>query len=199
MDGVAQNPARFPVKEELPKVVSEANLLYWAYPLHSMVYDFMEREKETTLKGAVPPFPLARRRLSFVQSGVAVAIEGTKLKMTYLVEEEIQGNFIKYLVNSSAKPLMDPSELGYDIACFLCFCQHVQYIKTGGLAYISDYQGAGDLLTDPQIMTSRQLAQSNEMLFGDGNVVEAFEQFPHQHVCKDWCQWFGLKPLVLKV
>ncbi|KAJ7588447.1 hypothetical protein C8J56DRAFT_1080475 [Mycena floridula] len=49
---------------------------------------------------------------------------------------------------------MHHGDEGYDIAAFLCFCQHVQYLKTDGLAYLSDYQGAGDLLTDPQIMTS---------------------------------------------
>ncbi|KAJ7598200.1 hypothetical protein C8J56DRAFT_1038979 [Mycena floridula] len=49
---------------------------------------------------------------------------------------------------------MHPGDQVYNIAAFLCFSQHVQYLKTGGLAYISDYQGASDLLTDPQIMTS---------------------------------------------
>ncbi|KAJ7592286.1 hypothetical protein C8J56DRAFT_723213, partial [Mycena floridula] len=58
-----------------------------------------------------------------------------------LIEEEIQGEFMKYVLNSRAVPIMCPRDQGYDIAAFLCFCQHVQYLKTSGLAYISDYQG----------------------------------------------------------
>ncbi|CAK5283906.1 unnamed protein product, partial [Mycena citricolor] len=40
------------------------------------------------------------------------------------------------------------------MADILCFTQHVQYEKSGGLVFISDYQGSKLLLSDPQIMTS---------------------------------------------
>ncbi|KAJ7596233.1 hypothetical protein C8J56DRAFT_721713, partial [Mycena floridula] len=78
-----------------------------------------------------------------------------------------------------------------DIAAFLCFCQHVQYLKTDGLAYPSDYQGQITYFERIQ----HQLSQDNALLFGDGNVVEAFDRFPAEHVCKEWCAWFGLKAL----
>ncbi|KAJ7580381.1 hypothetical protein C8J56DRAFT_795016 [Mycena floridula] len=47
---------------------------------------------------------------------------------SFLVEEEIQGKFMKYILNSCAVPIMRPRDQGYDIAAFLCFCQHVQYL-----------------------------------------------------------------------
>lgn len=41
----------------------------------------------------------------------------------------------------NCKPMLDPDELGYDIAEFLACTQHIQYVKTGSLAFILDYQG----------------------------------------------------------
>ncbi|KAJ7592345.1 hypothetical protein C8J56DRAFT_781229, partial [Mycena floridula] len=156
-------------------------------------YDFMDREVESH-NIPFPPFSVAKLRPRFVECGIALAMQSGTLGGS-LIEEEIQGEFMKYVLNSRAVPIMCPRDQGYDIAAFLCFCQHVQYLKTGGLAYISDYQGAGDLLTDLQIMTLRQLAQDKDLLFGDGNIVEAFEWFPVEHIYKEWCSWFSLKPL----
>jgi hypothetical protein len=79
-------------------------------------------------------------------------------------------SFIKYIHNADAVPLQDINEQGHKIGVFLCFVQHVQFVHTHGQAYISDFQGtfhnltlgltllksfpgAGDLLTDPQVMT----------------------------------------------
>ncbi|KAJ7589820.1 hypothetical protein C8J56DRAFT_859393 [Mycena floridula] len=121
-----------------------------------MTYDFMDREVESC-NIPFPPFSVAKLRPRFVECGVALAMQSGTLGGSFLVEEEIQGKFMKYVLNSHAVPIMRPRDQGYDIATFLCFCQHVQYLKTGGLAYISDYQGAGDLLTNLQIMTSNSL------------------------------------------
>jgi len=38
-------------------------------------------------------------------------------------------------------PSLDEDEYGYDLAVFLAFTQHLQYVQTEGLAFISDYQG----------------------------------------------------------
>jgi hypothetical protein len=59
----------------------------------------------------------------------------------YLVEELITDNFLKYIHNMDCNPMLDPYEVGYEIAEFLACTQHIQYAKTGGLAFISDYQG----------------------------------------------------------
>ncbi|KAJ7585298.1 hypothetical protein C8J56DRAFT_145300 [Mycena floridula] len=99
---------------------------------------------------------------------------------------------MKYIGNASAVPFKDLSDGDAEKALFLSFLQHVQYEKTRQLVYVSDYQGCGSLLTDPQIMTSADL---NDHLFGDGNVTAAFDLFKPQHVCNQWCFWHGLKAL----
>jgi hypothetical protein len=60
----------------------------------------------------------------------------------YLAEELIPSDqpFVKYIHNGDPTPLPEKDEPGYDLAQFLAFTQHIQYIKTGGLAYIADYQ-----------------------------------------------------------
>ncbi|KAJ7589577.1 hypothetical protein C8J56DRAFT_1025734 [Mycena floridula] len=113
-----------------------------------MTYDFMDREVESH-NIPFPLFSVAKLRSRFVECGVALAMQSGTLGGSFLVEEKIQGKFMKYVLNSRAVPIMRPGE-----------------------------QGAGDLLTDPQIMTLRQLAQDKDLLFGDGNIVEVFERFP---------------------
>jgi len=92
----------------------------------------------------------------------------------YLLKEKINGGstvFTKFIHNMDCGPTLDEDEVGYDIAQFLAFTQHVQYTQTGKLVFISDYQGKWQLstscflffltsftgsmtlLTDPQILT----------------------------------------------
>jgi len=58
-------------------------------------------------------------------------------------------DFVKYIHNGDAAPcdLLDPDV--ENIAQFLAFTQHVQYVKTGKQVYISDYQGISVLILDP--------------------------------------------------
>ncbi|KAG2144340.1 hypothetical protein DEU56DRAFT_754386 [Suillus clintonianus] len=57
-------------------------------------------------------------------------------------------------------PLIDYDEYGYDLAVFFSFTQHIQYTKTGKLAFISEYQdrsvgdGCYDILGDGNIETT---------------------------------------------
>jgi len=61
-------------------------------------------------------------------------------------------------------------------------------LKTHYQAYVSDFQGIEGLLTDPQIMMNPALGVD---LFGEGlNVEKAFCDFPDQHICNKYCQWF---------
>jgi hypothetical protein len=95
--------------------------------------------------------------------GLAMALSGqsqisadpfSDVKMAFVIEElipEAGTKFVKYIGNDSAHLRVKVGELGYDTAVFLAFCQHVQWLKTG--VFISDYQGVGKLLTDPQVMT----------------------------------------------
>ena len=89
-----------------------------------------------------------------------------------MAEELIPGPFVKYTNNTSPEPLPNLSPDEEYRAEFLCFAQHVQWEKTGQLAFISDFQGmiyllftrchsmvsysigGAELLTDPQVITS---------------------------------------------
>ncbi|KAG1825148.1 hypothetical protein EV424DRAFT_1287874, partial [Suillus variegatus] len=111
----------------------------------------------------------------------------------FLLEELIPGGqdaFVKFIHNTDCDPLLDPGEDGYNTALFLAFTQHVQYEKTGGLAYISDYQGVTELLTDPQILTHPSVSEGED-IFGDGNIEDVVSQFTKKHVCNYYCEWSG--------
>ncbi|KAJ7070249.1 hypothetical protein B0H15DRAFT_756137, partial [Mycena belliarum] len=127
----------------------EANLLFWGASIMSFTYsfidDFISKAKDE------PPFDIPRLR--FVHAGVAVAHEpvtgnnvanASSIRRTYLVEEFINTEaeqFVKYIHNGDAIPLLAKDDPFYDIADFLCFTQHVQYFKSGGLVFLSDFQG----------------------------------------------------------
>ncbi|KAF8218485.1 hypothetical protein L208DRAFT_1350969, partial [Tricholoma matsutake] len=71
------------------------------------------------------------------------------------------------------------------------FSQHVQYLKTRGLAFIGDFQGGICLLTDPQIIT----ASDTGLIFSDGNLSSTHATFPTEHVCNVFCKFFELPSL----
>ena len=121
--------------DELPLNIMEANLLYWATALMELTYGFIDR---AIGKSAADP-PVNIPRLRFVNAGLAVVVQ-TK-PFSYLLEEVIEGKFVKYVTNGSATPTFAPEEEEFELATFLCCTQHIQYMKTGQTAFISDYQG----------------------------------------------------------
>ncbi|THU77392.1 hypothetical protein K435DRAFT_812496 [Dendrothele bispora CBS 962.96] len=162
-------------------------------------------------------------RLRFVEAGVFAQLSSDPkhlkssaagAKRTYIIEEKIQvpphAEFTKYVHNGNPVPNVPPNDPEYNTALFLCAVQHLQYIKTHGLAYVSDFQGYAGLLTDAQIMTSPVLLQTlygeeidgdnaavnlgKETLFGDGNIDRCFVRFPEEHQCNLFCTWMDLAP-----
>ncbi|KAF8511050.1 hypothetical protein JB92DRAFT_407082 [Gautieria morchelliformis] len=119
-----------------------------------MVYCFVKRHVG---KAAVSQEGFAVPEVHFVNAGLAIIrnTEGKATKALLLEQliDAIQGLFRKFVHNGSAKHLPDCGSQDYNLACFLCFAQHVQWTKTGGLAFVSDFQGGDTLLSDPQIMT----------------------------------------------
>ncbi|KAJ7212725.1 hypothetical protein GGX14DRAFT_361618 [Mycena pura] len=188
------------------EILQEANVIYWASSILMFTYSFVDHVLELDGEtGSPPPIP----RLCFVDTGVALVHDqatgnttpsnSTSPRCVYLLEELIdvsdkEADFVKYIHNGDALPLLEPADPLYYNAEFLCFAQHVQYFKSGGLVFISDLQGSADLLTDPQIMTSPTISRGKNM-FGEGNVPKAFEAFPDQHQCNHYCTWFKLPPL----
>ncbi|KAF8075918.1 hypothetical protein FPV67DRAFT_1664236 [Lyophyllum atratum] len=74
-----------------------------------------------------------------------VAIEDARYeeRMAYLIEEliekENQGWFIKYLNNDSPKPRVFKDKEKNIRARFLAFAQHVEFEKTQGTVFVSDF------------------------------------------------------------
>ncbi|KAG1822234.1 hypothetical protein DFJ58DRAFT_618251, partial [Suillus subalutaceus] len=133
---------RFAPKDESAKLFREANVLYWAKALLGLVYDVID----CAVAGASEPVPFDIPRVRFVKAGLALSYyqDSCITRACFLLEEVINGrddDFVKYIHNMDPNPLLDPDEPGYDFALFLAFTQHVQYVKTGGLVFISDYQG----------------------------------------------------------
>ena len=58
----------------------------------------------------------------------------------------VKETFVKYIHNGTCRPLLHLDDPEYNIAEFLAFTQHVQYNRTGGMAYISDYQGKSNII-----------------------------------------------------
>lgn len=143
---------RYTGLDDKTRVCREGTLHFTADALMDFAYAFIARENK--VKGP-PPFEIPEIR--FVEAGVilvhgALGTSGpstagpSTIRHAYLVEELIEEDhldnfFIKYLHNASAKPVLQPNHPRWELSQFLCFVQHVQYEKTNGLVYISDFQG----------------------------------------------------------
>ncbi len=84
----------------------------------------------------------------FVASALAidtVSDSDKKRPTSWLLEKRIdaatQGLWRKYINNDSPVPLMMHSKADEQRAEFLAFCQHLQYMLTKKLVFVSDYQG----------------------------------------------------------
>ncbi|KAG1721566.1 hypothetical protein EDB19DRAFT_1917239 [Suillus lakei] len=190
---------RYTISDELPKLFKEANVLYWAHALLTFSYEYIDH----CVSNSSEPPPFHIPRLRFVEAGLALSHDqvqpGHKSKSPirmpragYLVEELITDDFLKYIHNMDCNPMLDPYEVGYEIAEFLACTQHIQYAKTGGLAFISDYQGGSEILSDPQVLT-HPLVNNGKDVFGGGNIECAVSAFKQKHNCNDYCKWSGFK------
>ncbi|KAG1822256.1 hypothetical protein EV424DRAFT_1321917, partial [Suillus variegatus] len=182
-----------------------ANVLYWSKSLLQLTYDFID----CSIASSPEPLPFMVPHVRFVEASLALCYSqgGSKsgaktgsMQAAFLLEELIEGGddmFLKFIHNMDANPLLNELDYGYDMAEFFAFMQHVQYVKTSQLAFISDYQGTTVLLTDPQIMTDPDELD----IFGDGNIAESVSNFETQHACNEYCEWpgLGLKAFVKEV
>ncbi|KAG1902613.1 uncharacterized protein F5891DRAFT_1186261 [Suillus fuscotomentosus] len=129
----------YAVADKLSKQFKEANVLYWANLLLDLTYAFVNHC--VAASSNPPPFEIPR--LHFIHAGLTLSFLPGQMIITK-PEELIPGGpdaFVKFIHNTDCDPLLDPGKDRYSTALFLAFTQHVQYEKTGGLAYIFDYQG----------------------------------------------------------
>ncbi|KAG1819319.1 uncharacterized protein BJ212DRAFT_1268707 [Suillus subaureus] len=146
--------------DELQKLFREANILYWSKSLLKLTYNFVDHS--ITSSPEPPPFMVPCVQL--VEAGLALCHNqgGSKPGAVFLLEELIEGSddmFVKFIHNMDINPLLNELDYGYDMAEFLVFTQHVQYIKTGKLVFISDYQGMSDSVTYSILSTADGITQ----------------------------------------
>ena len=149
----AYSKGRFGGVDERQKLQIEGNVFMWAQSLMTFTMEATRRHQASN-----PSAHIKIPNLRFVLAGLALAhglletkaapaAQTTTLRCVYLLEEPIVDEsgqpeeFCKYIHNGSAIPLLDDNDDRYDLALFLAFTQHLQYEKTGNIAYISDYQG----------------------------------------------------------
>ncbi|KAF9495952.1 kinase-like protein [Pleurotus eryngii] len=181
--------SRYGTSDERQKTLMEATLLCWATSLLMFGYSFVDTEILALKECATTT---ALQCDSIASSATRTRLSTAPTTLTYLLEEKIPSaaRFAKYINNSSAKPLVnDVDDPDFTTSLFLCCMQHILYSKSGRQLYISDFQGGGNLLSDPQIMTSAEYG------FSDGNISYAFKDFPLQHECNDYCHLLGLDNL----
>ncbi|KZT56027.1 hypothetical protein CALCODRAFT_484339 [Calocera cornea HHB12733] len=191
---------RAKISKESAFFEGEGNLAFWASSIHELSKQQVTEYLEANPDSAASKLEIPETRM--VWAGLFLhdkRSESEPGQLVTLIEELIGGDqppsnqsqFMKFINNGSPKPRYTKGRAG-QVSRFLSFLQHVQYLKTGRQAYISDYQGSLTLLSDPQIMTHPDLGP----IFGEGNVSSAFEDFPLDHPCNEYCTAFELQPLL---
>lgn len=142
-------------RHELDAFSIECNCHRWASILLDLTYQFVAHETKTR---GEPPLPIPELRFTHVMIAI---VQETSTEKAFLIEEWIDTDekdypFTKYIDNrvpAPCNPFSSPPRV-HSIADFLSFAQHVQWVKSQFCAFTSDYQGAGNLLTDPQITSN---------------------------------------------
>ena len=123
--------------DQARELSADALSTQWANSLLQDVYDFIS-EHQNHANTEIPQF-------CFVTVGLAMTTFPSDKKEVFLIEElirhEEEGPWRKYINNNSSRPCYFPDNKNRQRAEFLAFCQHVQYWRTGGLAFTSDFQG----------------------------------------------------------
>ena len=129
---------------QLKKLTTEINCLRWASALMGIVYNFINDRILKTTSGDPPSFPIPE--MVFVKSALAISETDQEV---FLLEEVIneadEGSFTKYIGNGSVRPYDFLEGEGRRLGEFLSFCQHVQFLKTKGLAIVGDFQGKHEI------------------------------------------------------
>jgi hypothetical protein len=133
---------------QITKLSAEINCLRWASALMGIVYSFVD--KHITMHGE-PPFLIPEMR--FVKNALAIADTTHEVYMIEeVIDEAARGTFVKYIGNGSVNPFEFLDDAAAYQAEFLVFSQHVQYLKTKGLAFIGDFQGKSSMWNYPYVV-----------------------------------------------
>ncbi|EGO20643.1 hypothetical protein SERLADRAFT_410960 [Serpula lacrymans var. lacrymans S7.9] len=174
---------RLAVQDKLVKMLDEANCLYWATSLMTLVYNFID---DKLIRRPLVYSPPIIPRLRIVHAALAIPQDTRESRNTvYLLEERISGQFVKCISNNCATPCHSLAPAKLEITTFLCFAQHAQYHFSQGLVFVSDFQAL--------IFAPIEFANN----FGEGNWTATLDNFPSLHKCNEYCLYFGLPSLAI--
>ena len=123
---------------QLKKLTTELNCLRWASALMGLVYNFIKEHKSSN--AVSPSFVIPD--MVFIKSALAISdIDQEVFLLEEVINDAVEGPFIKYIGNGSVTPYNFLKGEERRLGEFLSFCQHVQYLKTKGLAIVGDFQG----------------------------------------------------------
>ena len=104
------------------------------------------------------------------------------------IEEYINGDFVKYINNDG--DICEEEEIGDKAQAFA----HFTYEKSEGKLIVSDIQGAGNNLYDPEIASLCLLGEEGNYMFCTGNLSKiTIKSFIAVHECNKFCKLLGLK------
>lgn len=134
---IAYNPMT-----QLSRLEMEVRCIQWGQALLDLVFIFMNGEiARRGLQKHVGELQIPSLR--FVRTALAIS-HGRAEQAVYMLEEFIDTEnvkFVKYINNDSPVPRIFANPEDDHRAEFLAFAQHVQYWKTKGLIFVSDFQG----------------------------------------------------------
>ena len=132
----------FDKHSQLKKLAAELNCLRWASALMGLVYSFIDEHKKANDNS---PFPFPIPEMVFVKSALAISeTDHEVFLLEEVIDSAVEGPFIKYIGNGSVIPSNFLIGEQLHRGEFLSFCQHVQFLKTKGLAFVGDFQGECD-------------------------------------------------------
>ena len=156
----ADKVTRYQASTERASTILEANIHRWATVLWeesmSFIKVFFKTNPKKVCFSTICRTPLIYciqyntmviPKMRYVRQ--AIVFTQTKDSRTMILEELIDPDvqFYKYIHNAGATPLVPEAAVeAYDKVLFLCCTQHIQYVRTFGLAFISDYQGKSFVL-----------------------------------------------------
>lgn len=104
------------------------------------------------------------------------------------IEPFIEGDFQKY-VNNDGTLVAKESEFMSKVETFM----HYTYKKSDGAIMVTDIQGIGFHLTDPEIASKDARDENNKWLFCPGNsAIFGITEFLLVHKCNNYCQYLKL-------
>ncbi|EFP83000.2 alphaK A1 [Puccinia graminis f. sp. tritici CRL 75-36-700-3] len=107
----------------------------------------------------------------------------------YFLEAALSGSYVKYSSNVNFAVTSNQPGLDIDNLMLMSAFTHWSYVNSKGNSLICDLQGAGSIITDPQI-----LDRDNGRWADGNNASEGIKQFVDNHRCNKVCEALKFQP-----